>query len=489
MYYFNHAAWQPVLPISANRKSLFEDPRTDLLSIFLLQVFITLILCKILGKILSFIHQPAVIGQILAGIILGPSALGFIPGFSSFLFAPHTLDSLQLVSSLGLIFFMFYLGLKMDPNEIRHGWRQTLPIATASIAVPVAVGCVVSLWLYKMVSPDINKIAFMLFIGSGIGFSAFPVLASILQANNIITTPLGVLIISIAAIEDIVVWVILAIATALSEGGPSIGGLYTLLLTFAFLLIMFIIVRPLLSLLHRYYFRRNDEHNIYLIVICLLILVAAAFTSEIINIHAFFGSFIAGLIIPRQPKGSNLHEFLSVRIELFCIEFFLPLYFTNSGLKTHLYMLNTFQIWYTLVSLVFIVSLAKIIPVTLMTRLITRKTQTWSYAFAVGILMNTRGIVQLVVLNVGVELGILSPIIFSMFVVVAVILIFFTTPVLYVVYLKNNAITKTKEIIPPATEKPPVSKRTHLYTHPIEHIPNNRLSKPYRKWRLQTTSV
>jgi Kef-type K+ transport system membrane component KefB len=242
---------------------------------------------------------------------------------------------------------------------------------------------------------------------------------------------------------------------------------------------MFVIVRPLLSLLHGYYFRRKDEFNIYLVVICLLILVASSFASEVINIHAFFGAFIAGLIIPRRRKGSSLHEFLSVRIELFCIEFFLPLYFTNSGLKTHLYLLNTFQAWYTLLALVFIVSLAKIIPVTLMARLITRKTQTWSYAFAVGILMNTRGIVQLVVLNVGVELGVLSPVVFSIFVVMAIILTCFTSPLLYLVYLRKNS-TKAKKI-----EKPIPAVRTHLYTNPIN---DNRLVRPYRKWRLEPSS-
>ncbi len=165
MYFFNDAVWRPILPMSPNRRSLFEDPREDLLAVFLLQVFITLILCKILGKILSFIHQPAVIGQILGGIILGPSGLGFIPGFSSFLFAEHTLNSLQLVASLGLIFFMFYLGLKMDPGEIRRGWRRTLPIASASIIIPVGVGCATSLWLYKMATPGVDKVSFILFIG------------------------------------------------------------------------------------------------------------------------------------------------------------------------------------------------------------------------------------------------------------------------------------------------------------------------------------
>jgi Kef-type K+ transport system membrane component KefB len=279
-----------------------------------------------------------------------------------------------------------------------------------------------------------------------------------------------------------VVWVIVAIATALAKGGPSIYGLYTLLLTFAFVLIMLLIVRPILNRIHRYYVRRNDEHNIYLIVICLLVLLAGSFTSEVINIHAFFGAFIAGLIIPRGKKGTSLHEFLSIRIELFCIEFFLPLYFTNSGLKTHLYLLNTGQAWYTLFALVGIAAITKIIPLALITKLITRKTQTWSYAFAVGILMNTRGIVQLVVLNVGVELDVLSPLVFSIFVVTAVILTFFTSPLLYLVYLRNKPTKMENKII----TEPIVNNKTHLYTNPIEQVTDNRLLRPYRKWRLES---
>jgi len=172
MSFFHDGFRQPrpvpvLLPMRPDRRSIFEDPRQDLLSIFLLQVFATLIICKILAKILSFIHQPAVIGQILGGIVLGPSVLGFIPGFSSFLFAEHTLDSLQLIASLGLIFFMFYLGLKLDLNEIREGWRHTLPIAATSIIVPVSVGCATSLWLYQMqmATTGTSKAAFILFVG------------------------------------------------------------------------------------------------------------------------------------------------------------------------------------------------------------------------------------------------------------------------------------------------------------------------------------
>ena len=247
-------------------------------------------------------------------------------------------------------------------------------------------------------------------------------------------TSLGMLTISIAAIEDIAVWVVLAVASAFSKGDSAIQGLYTLLLTLGFVLIMFLIVSPLLSLLHRYFLRHNDEYNIYLIVSCLLVLVSASLATEVINIHAFFGAFITGLIIPRRRKQGTIHEFLALRIELFIVEFFLPLYFTNSGLKTHLYLLNTGRAWYTLMSIVLIASVSKIVPVTLMTKLVTRKTENWSFALAVGILMNTRGIVQLAVLNIGVELGVLSPTIFAIFIAAAINMTFATSPLVHLIY-------------------------------------------------------
>ncbi|CAF3930301.1 unnamed protein product [Rotaria magnacalcarata] len=236
----------------------------------------------------------------------------------------------------------------------------------------------------------------------------------------------SVLTISVAAIEDIAVWVILAVATAFSKGGPPI---------------------------------------------------------QVINIHAFFGAFIAGLVIPRHQQKGTIHDFLAVRIELFIIAFFLPLYFTNSGLKTHLYMLSTGRAWYTLIAIVLIASLSKIVPVTLMAKLVTRKKESWSFALTVGILMNTRGIVQLAVLNIGVELGVLSPVIFAIFVVAAVIMTLATSPLVYLVYTRHKPAQK-QHIIEVKKSKNPVQKRYYLETHSA----NDQQLKPFRKLRLELPS-
>ncbi|CAF1121127.1 unnamed protein product [Adineta steineri] len=420
---------------------LLENPHKSELATFLMQVFITLIVCKILGKILSFIRQPQVIGQIIAGIIFGPTVLGNIPGWSDYIWPKSSLPVFQLIANLGLIFFMFFLGLELNLTEIKANWKTTVPVACSSIIVPVGIGCAVAVWFHELNDGLlVSKAAFMLFIASGFGFSAFPVLATLLNAMNLLNEPIGIQTISLAAVEDIVVWIILAVASAFSSGGSALQGVYTMLYTLAFIIVMVFIIRPIFNRIHAYYLRHDDDCNLYVVVGCFLLLVLGAFTTEMMGIHAFFGAFIAGLCIPRKGE---LIEFLSLRIELIIVEFFLPLYFANSGLNTRLTLLNTGRIWWTLCVLIILASVAKIVPVTLATRLCTRKP--WYYCTSMGILMNTRGIVQLIVLNIGVELNILSPVIFAMFVVMATVLTFSTSPILYLLYRRKHDPTKLED--------------------------------------------
>ncbi|CAF1317549.1 unnamed protein product [Rotaria magnacalcarata] len=421
---------------------LFDDPRGSPLATFLMQVFISLVVSKILAKLLSFIRQPQVIGQIIAGIIFGPSLLGSIPAWNNAIWPESSLGIFSLIANLGLIFFMFFLGLELDLHQIKKSWKITIPVAFASVVIPVGIGCAVSLWLYALNEGlPTSKAAFILFIGSGFGFSAFPVLATLLNTMGLLNKPIGVQTISLAAVEDIVVWVILAIASAFSLGGSALQGLYTLLLTLGFIAIMIFIIRPILNCFHGYYLRRENDTNIYLVVVCFLLLVVASFTTEVMGIHAFFGAFIAGLCIPRK---GTLVEFLGVRIQLIIVEFFLPLYFTNSGLHTHLNLMNTGKAWWTLIVLLILASAAKIIPVTLVSKLCSKKP--WRYCLSIGVLMNTRGIVQLVVLNIGVELGVLSPELFAIFVLMATILTFLTSPILSLLYRRKFDTQKSSNL-------------------------------------------
>ncbi|CAF3639621.1 unnamed protein product [Rotaria sordida] len=319
-----------------------------------------------------------------------------VRGWSEAIWPESSLPAFQLIANLGLLFFMFFLGLELDLDQIKNSWKTTIPIACASIIFPVGIGCAVALWFYDMNSNfQSNKIAFILFVASGFGFSAFPVLATLLNSNGLLNKPIGVQTISLAAVEDSSVWVILAIASAFSSGDSVLHGLYTLLLTIAFIAIMVFIIRPILKRLHGFYLRRNDDTNVYLVVICFLLLVAAAFTTEVMG----------------------------------------NLYFANSGLRTRLDLLTTGQSWWTLVVLIFLASIAKILPVALMSKLCTKKS--WSYCSSMGVLMNTRGIVQLVVLNIGVELKVISPIIFAIFVLMATVLTFLTSPIVYLLYRRG----------------------------------------------------
>ncbi|CAF4357166.1 unnamed protein product, partial [Adineta steineri] len=197
---------------------------------------------------------------------------GQLSGWTEAIWPASSLPIFQLVANLGLIFFMFYLGLELDLQQIKKSWKTTIPIVSASIIFPVGIGCAVALWFWDMnTGINTSKIASILFVASGFGFSAFPVLATLLNAMGLLNKPIGVQTISLAAVEDIAVWVVLAIASAFSSGGSALQGLYTLLLTLGFLLIMFLIVRPILKWIHKYYLKRGDDTNVYLVVICFFI--------------------------------------------------------------------------------------------------------------------------------------------------------------------------------------------------------------------------
>lgn len=418
--------------------SLFIEPKTDAVAILLLQIFLTLIISKLLSKLLSSIHQPGVIGQIIAGIILGPSVCGFIPNYTNTIFPTNSTTQFSTLANLGLIFFMFFLGLELDPAIIKNRWKMTLPLACTSILIPFGVGAACSIWLTDINNmPDINHISFLLFIGAGIGFSAFPVLAALLNSLNLLTDEIGILTISLAAIEDICVWVILAVASGLASNGAAISGLYTVLIVFGFMGIMLLFIQPILHYIDKQLIMRNDEYNIYYLVSIFLLLIVASLATELANIHAFFGAFITGLIV---PKTGNITSFLALRIELIIIEFFLPLYFVNSGLNTEVYLLNTGSSWLTLLELILVASAAKIIPLTLVAKFLYRKSEeskSWRYYISIGLLMNTRGIVQLVVLNIAVQEGILSKQLFAIFVLMATFMTFVTSPAIHLLY-KNK---------------------------------------------------
>ena len=405
-----------------------------------MQVVIILTICKLLGLVLGYIKQPPVIGEILGGIIVGPSVFGQWTWWSNKVFqstavSPASNNYITLVADLGIILFMFLLGLELDQRLIRRMWKTSFPIAIASVLFPFAIGICVAVWLYPInnsyLPVPVDKTAFYLFTGASMSFTALPVLGSLLSATGLMKTPVGIQSISCATVDDVLAWCVLAISTAFAKG-DDLAGLVTSALAIAFVLTMVFIVRPLLARVHAHYRARGDEnaHTFnYLMIITLLL---AAFFSEIINIHSFFGAFIAGLCAPKEGRW---HIEAAEKLALVTKELMLPLFFVSSGSKTNIGSLNTPELVGIMFAVWAIATFAKFTPATLMTKVMTGRD--WRFSVTVGVLMNTRGLVELIALNIGYSLGILSQPIFTVLVLMALLTTFCTAPLVYLIYQRT----------------------------------------------------
>jgi len=339
------------------------------------------------------------------------------------------------VATLGLVFFMFFLGIELDPDMMRRQVKVALPIALSSVVVPFSLGAGLSVWIFEQYSTDaVSFPAFVLFFGAAMSFTAFPVLASILQANRLLVDPLGVLAFSCAAIDDLAAWCLLAFTTAFAAGGNPAAGIYTTLIALAYVLFMLFPVRMFLARLHRYY-GYSDESSpeeldrMHVSLVCMMLLVSA-FLAEIIGVHAFFGAFIAGIVV---PKSGQFVHMLAPRIELIVMDFLLPLYFALSGLKLNIGTLEGKDIG-ALFAILACACAGKFLPTFVMARIVTK--QSYRFCASLGILMNTRGLVQLIVLNIGMDLGILTPRLFSLMVIMALVTTMLTPPIFHVLYVR-----------------------------------------------------
>ena len=360
-----------------NDTNIITNPINDILSLFLTQVVLILVICRLVAKVLGKLRQPPVIGEILAGVILGPSVLGYIPNFESKLFPAYSLATLQIFAQVGLIFFMFFLGLELDPTLFTRFYKSAGPIALVSVLVPFGLGCALSPLLYPVESTTANHSTYTLFIGTSLAFTAFPLLARILTAFRLLGTPFGEHVLSIAAIDDVLAWCTLALTLSYAGGATPANGVYTALITIAYLLVLVFVTRPCLLWLSRqlrFQQKVKGELNRDYVCILLLCLCLSAIWTEITGIHAFFGAFTFGLIVPKdKPEvGESVVDLLAPKIELIIVEFFLPLYFAYSGLRTTLGALNDGRSWGLAILIILVASVGKMIPVTLMTRLMTK---------------------------------------------------------------------------------------------------------------------
>ena len=406
--------WQSV-------SSAFAHP----IAIFILQLITIIVAAQLCGYLIKKLGQPAVMGEILAGIILGPSLLGSaFPAYLNFIFPPGSLSNLQMLSQVGLILFMFVIGMELDLSVIKKKARSAVFISNVSIAVPFTLGILLSLYLYKdYCPPGIPKYAFALFTGISMSITAFPVLARIIREKNLSNTRMGNVSIIAAAFGDIAGWCILAVVIAIAKAGSIGTSLYTLLAAIVYVVIMLFAVRPMLKKMSANK-SHNEEVKRSTIAIIFIVLLLSSLCAEIIGIHALFGAFMAGVIMPLEW---NFRQLIINKIEDIALVMLLPLFFVFTGLRTHIGLLNDSTLWMVCLLITLVAIVGKFGGSAIAARIAG---ESMHDSLAIGALMNTRGLMELIILNIGYDLGILSPQIFAMMVVMALVTTFMTSPIL-----------------------------------------------------------
>jgi len=399
------------------------------LGLFLAQLSSIIAVSRLLGLALRRAGQPMVIAEIIAGILLGPSLLGWLfPAFSASVFPASSLGTIQLVSQLGLVLFMFLVGLELDLRLLRGRGHTSVLISHTSIIVPFALGMWLAHLLYeRYIGPEVNFWAFSLFMGAAMSITAFPVLARILSERRLNRTRVGAVTIACAAIDDVTAWCILAFVVAVSRATGLTAAVVTTTLAIGYVLCMAFAVRPLLVRLSAR-IGRTGEIGQNTVAGVLLLVFASAWVTELIGIHALFGAFLLGAILPRT---GGFARSIAEKLEELVLVVLLPLFFAYSGLRTDIQLIESPSDWLTCGLIIAAACVGKFggsfVPAYL-TGL------SWRESAALGVLMNTRGLMELIVLNIGLDLGVITPTIFSMMVVMALVTTVITTPLVAWVY-------------------------------------------------------
>ncbi|MDX9880726.1 MAG: cation:proton antiporter [Prolixibacteraceae bacterium] len=408
----------------------FVHNLTHPLAILLIQIVTIIFVSRLLGWFCKKIGQPTVIGEIVAGIVLGPSLLGmYFPGFSVALFPEQSFGNLQFLSQIGLILFMFVVGMELDVRVLAHQVREAVVVSHASIIFPFTLGIGLAYFLYGLFAPKgVPFVSFGLFLGVSMSITAFPVLARIVQERGIHKTRLGAIVITCAAADDITAWSLLAAVIAIVKAGSFVSSLPTILLAIGYVFIMLKLVRPFLKRVGDLHSSRENLSK-SVVAIFFIVMLLSSYSTEIIGIHALFGAFIAGIIMPDNQK---FKQIFIEKVEDIALVLLLPLFFVFTGLRTQIGLLDDPYLW-KICGLVILVAVSgKFIGSALAAKFIG---QNWRESLIIGALMNTRGLVELVVLNIGYDLGILSAEIFAMLVIMALVTTFMTAPALHLIDL------------------------------------------------------
>ncbi len=400
--------------------------------LILIELLVVIGLSRLMGLGFERIKQPLVIGEIVAGIMLGPSLLGWLaPTWKAALFPAEALPSLGVLAQIGLIFFMFLIGLELNPKYLRGNLNIAVLVSHVSILVPFSLGCLLALLLYPLLSNgDVSFTAFALFLGAAMSITAFPVLARIITENNLQSSRLGTLALTCAAVDDVTAWCVLALAIAVTRTNSMAGAIPTILFSIVYIGVMVTIGRQFLKNLSKYYDRKGKLPQ-FLVAIIYMGVVASALITEVIGIHFIFGAFLLGAVM---PKNAGLTRELAEKTEDFVLVFLLPLFFAYSGLKTEVGLLNSPDKWLLCLAVVGVAIIGKYVGTYIAARVsgIDKRESA-----ALGWLMNTRGLTELIVLNIGLELKVISPLLFTMLVIMALVTTFMTSPLLEWTYPKR----------------------------------------------------
>lgn len=418
------------------------------LALLLAQIITIILVARLLGWLCKKIGQPKVIGEIAAGILLGPSLAGvYFPGFTAFLFPAQSLGNLQFLSQIGLILFMFVVGMELDLKVLKNKAHEAVVISHASIIIPFALGIGLAYFIYTHFAPaGIHFASFGLFIGIAMSITAFPVLARIVQERGIHKTKLGSIVITCAAADDITAWCILASVIAIVKAGSFVSSLYTIAMAALYVLLMIKVVKPFLKRAGDVYTTKENLSK-SIVAIFFLTLIISSYVTEVIGIHALFGAFMAGAIM---PENSRFRRIFIEKVEDVALVLLLPLFFVFTGLRTQIGLLNDPYLWKVTGLIILVAVSGKFFGSALAAKYVG---QSWKDSLTIGALMNTRGLMELVVLNIGYDLGVLTPQVFAMMVIMALVTTFMTGPALDTINWAFKAPkTKTAPAPPPGSK-------------------------------------
>ncbi|KAB8337254.1 hypothetical protein FH972_021556 [Carpinus fangiana] len=408
------------------------DPKNPII-LFIIQAGIIIVFCRLLHWPLSKLRQPRVIAEVIGGILLGPSVMGRIPGFKNAIFPDASMPNLSLVANLGLVLFLFLVGLEVDLRFVRSNWKIALSVGFAGMALPFGLGCAIAWGLYHEFRDEPGTVhisfgVYMLFIGIAMAITAFPVLCRILTELKLLGTPVGVIVLSAGVGNDVVGWILLALCVALVNAGTGLTALWVLLTCLGYTLFLVFAIRPAFLWVLNRNRALQDGPSQSIVALTLLIALTSSFFTGVIGVHPIFGAFMAGLICPHD---GGFAIKVTEKVEDLVSALFLPLYFALSGLSTNIGLLDNGITWAYVVGVIAVAFIAKVVGGSGAARL---NGLVWRECFTIGALMSCKGLVELIVLNIGLQARILSTRVFTIFVVMALVTTFATTPLVAALY-------------------------------------------------------